>query len=70
VASKEDGEVLNQVQARFVVNIPPLPTEIDSSTYMVRVLCAVCCVRCDDETLLAVFLGIVMRMEICDKLHE
>jgi len=34
VASKEDGEVLNQVQARFVVNIPPLPTEIDSSTYM------------------------------------
>ena len=34
VASKEDGEVLNQVQARFVVNIPPLPETIDSALYM------------------------------------
>lgn len=34
VASKEDGEVLNQVQARFVVNIPPLPETIDSASYM------------------------------------
>jgi len=34
VASKEDGEVLNQVQSRFVVSIPELPDEIDASTYM------------------------------------
>mmetsp|Transcript_34007 Transcript_34007/g.95736 ORF Transcript_34007/g.95736 Transcript_34007/m.95736 type:complete len:87 (+) Transcript_34007:2514-2774(+) len=34
VSSKEDAEVLNQVQSRFVVNIPVLPDEIDSSTYM------------------------------------
>jgi len=34
VSSKEDAEVLNQVQSRFVVNIPILPDEIDASTYM------------------------------------
>jgi ATP-dependent RNA helicase UAP56/SUB2 len=34
VSSKEDAEVLNQVQSRFVVNIPILPEEIDASTYM------------------------------------
>lgn len=34
VSSKADQEVLANVQSRFVVNIPPLPEEIDSSTYM------------------------------------
>jgi len=34
VSSKEDGDVLNEVQARFVVSIPELPDEIDASTYM------------------------------------
>lgn len=34
VASKEDSEVLNQVQERFDVDIKPLPDKIDSSTYM------------------------------------
>jgi len=34
VSSKEDGEVLNQVQQRFVVSIPELPDEIDTSSYM------------------------------------
>ena len=34
VSSKEDAEVLNKVQERFVVNIPTLPEEIDASTYM------------------------------------
>jgi len=34
VSSKEDGEVLNEVQSRFVVSIPELPAEIDASTYM------------------------------------
>jgi ATP-dependent RNA helicase UAP56/SUB2 len=34
VASKEDSDVLAQVQSRFVVNIPTLPDEIDASTYM------------------------------------
>lgn len=34
VSSKDDGEVLNQVQSRFVVSIPELPDEIDASTYM------------------------------------
>tara|TARA_R110002050_G_scaffold264927_2_gene405906 strand:+ start:3296 stop:3595 length:300 start_codon:yes stop_codon:yes gene_type:complete len=35
VSSKENAEVLNQVQSRFVVNIPTIPEEgIDSSTYM------------------------------------
>jgi len=34
VSSKEDGEVLNAVQSRFVVNIPPLPDTIDSAAYM------------------------------------
>jgi len=34
VSSKEDGEVLNEVQARFAVSVPELPDEIDASTYM------------------------------------
>jgi ATP-dependent RNA helicase UAP56/SUB2 len=34
VSSKPDGDVLNQVQSRFVVSIPELPDEIDASTYM------------------------------------
>jgi len=34
VSSKEDGDVLNAVQSRFVVSIPELPDEIDASTYM------------------------------------
>jgi len=34
VSSKTDGEVLNNVQERFVVSIPELPDEIDASTYM------------------------------------
>jgi len=34
VSSPQDGEVLNEVQARFVVSIPPLPDEIDASSYM------------------------------------
>jgi len=34
VSSKEDGEVLNDVQKRFVVSIPELPDEIDTSSYM------------------------------------
>jgi superfamily II DNA/RNA helicase len=34
VSSEEDGKVLNEVQDRFLVNIPTLPNEIDSSTYM------------------------------------
>jgi len=34
VSSSADGNVLNQVQSRFVVNIKALPDEIDSSTYM------------------------------------
>ncbi|KAJ9515342.1 hypothetical protein QJQ45_006600 [Haematococcus lacustris] len=34
VASKEDSEVLNQVQERFDVDIKPLPDKIDSTTYM------------------------------------
>jgi len=34
ISSKDDGEVLNQVQSRFVVSIPSLPDEIDASTYM------------------------------------
>jgi superfamily II DNA/RNA helicase len=34
VSSEEDGKVLNEVQDRFTVNIPTLPNEIDSSTYM------------------------------------
>jgi ATP-dependent RNA helicase UAP56/SUB2 len=34
VSSKADGDVLNQVQSRFVVNIPELPDEIDASSYM------------------------------------
>jgi len=33
VSSTEDAKVLNDVQARFVVSIPALPTEIDVSTY-------------------------------------
>jgi len=34
VSSQEDADVLNDVQKRFVVNIPALPDEIDASTYM------------------------------------
>jgi len=34
VSSKEDGQVLNDVQSKFVVSIPELPEEIDASTYM------------------------------------
>jgi ATP-dependent RNA helicase UAP56/SUB2 len=34
VSTKADEEVLASVQARFVVNVPELPNEIDSSTYM------------------------------------
>jgi len=34
VSSTEDGQVLNDVQSRFVVSIPELPDEIDASTYM------------------------------------
>jgi ATP-dependent RNA helicase UAP56/SUB2 len=34
ISSKEDAEVLNQVQKRFVVDIPTLPENIDTSTYM------------------------------------
>jgi ATP-dependent RNA helicase UAP56/SUB2 len=34
ISSKEDGDVLNEVQSRFVVSIPELPDEIDASTYM------------------------------------
>jgi ATP-dependent RNA helicase UAP56/SUB2 len=34
ISSKEDGDVLNEVQSRFVVSIPALPDEIDASTYM------------------------------------
>lgn len=34
VSSKEDAQVLNDVQSRFVVSIPELPDEIDASTYM------------------------------------
>jgi ATP-dependent RNA helicase UAP56/SUB2 len=33
VSSQSDAEVLNSVQKRFVVNIPVLPDEIDTSTY-------------------------------------
>lgn len=34
ISSQEDGEVLNGVQSRFVVNIPVLPDEIDPASYM------------------------------------
>jgi len=34
VSTKEDAEVLNQVQKRFVIEIPTLPAQIDSSIYM------------------------------------
>jgi len=34
VSTDEDAKVLNEVQKRFVVNVPPLPDEIDTSTYM------------------------------------
>lgn len=34
VASKQDSEVLNQVQERFDVDIKPLPDAIDASAYM------------------------------------
>mmetsp|Transcript_16530 Transcript_16530/g.28435 ORF Transcript_16530/g.28435 Transcript_16530/m.28435 type:complete len:107 (+) Transcript_16530:635-955(+) len=34
ISTKEDGEILNEVQSRFTVSVPELPDEIDSSTYM------------------------------------
>lgn len=34
VSSSEDGEVLNQVQDRFDVEINALPDTIDANTYM------------------------------------
>jgi len=34
VSSPEDAKILEQVQERFAVEIPPLPEEIDVSTYM------------------------------------
>jgi len=34
VASKEDTDILTQVQQRFVIKVPTLPDEIDASTYM------------------------------------
>jgi len=34
ISSPKDAEVLNAVQARFAVNIPVLPDEIDATTYM------------------------------------
>jgi len=34
ISSKDDAQVLNDVQAKFVVQIPQLPDEIDASTYM------------------------------------
>jgi ATP-dependent RNA helicase UAP56/SUB2 len=34
VSSQADTDVLNAVQSRFDVDIKPLPTKIDASTYM------------------------------------
>lgn len=34
VSSKEDAEMLNKVQSKFVVEIPALPESIDVSSYM------------------------------------
>jgi len=34
VSSEKDGQVLNSVQERFVVEIKTLPDKIESSTYM------------------------------------
>jgi len=34
ISTEEDSAVLNSVQQKFVVNIPQLPDEIDSATYM------------------------------------
>jgi ATP-dependent RNA helicase UAP56/SUB2 len=34
ISSKDDSDVLAQVQSKFVVTIPSLPDEIDASTYM------------------------------------
>ena len=53
VASTEDGQVLNDVQARFVVEIPELPDEIDASTY--STLLIVLFVNCSDSLLFCVF---------------
>jgi len=33
VSNSGEGEVLNDVQARFVVRVEPLPDQIDASTY-------------------------------------
>jgi superfamily II DNA/RNA helicase len=34
ISSKDDGQVLNDVQKRFVISVPELPEHIDASTYM------------------------------------
>jgi len=34
VSNSSEGEVLNDVQSRFVVRVEPLPDQIDASTYM------------------------------------
>mmetsp|Transcript_49654 Transcript_49654/g.127665 ORF Transcript_49654/g.127665 Transcript_49654/m.127665 type:complete len:339 (-) Transcript_49654:188-1204(-) len=34
VSTTEDGEVLNDVQSRFVVNVPVLPDTLEADTYM------------------------------------
>jgi len=34
ISEEEDGAVLNEVQSRFVVSIPTMPDQIDSSSYM------------------------------------
>lgn len=34
VSTPEDGEILNEVQSRFAVSIPPCPDEIPASSYM------------------------------------
>eukprot|EP01094_Clydonella_sp_ATCC50884_P010632 TRINITY_DN2038_c0_g3_i2.p1 TRINITY_DN2038_c0_g3~~TRINITY_DN2038_c0_g3_i2.p1 ORF type:complete len:443 (-),score=216.29 TRINITY_DN2038_c0_g3_i2:263-1543(-) len=36
VSSPTDAQVLNDVQSRFAVEIPPVPDTIDSSTYMTK----------------------------------
>jgi len=34
ISSEKDADVLNEVQSRFVVKVPELPDEIDTSSYM------------------------------------
>ncbi len=36
VSSPEDKAVLEKIQARFVVAVPPLPDQIDVSSYMAQ----------------------------------